>query len=424
MTVEHQMVERPFHLITKPIGAICNLNCTYCFYLSKEHLYPNTEDFRMSDEVLEAYVKGYMQQPADEITFTWQGGEPTLMGIDYYRKALEYQQKHKPEGKTIHNSIQTNGVKIDREWAEFLSKHEFLVGVSLDGPDHLHNTYRRTKGDRDTHQRVMQGIKHLKKAGVDYNILCCVNRVNARHPLEVYEFLHEQSGTPYWQFIPIVENNPHESEGVSPYSVTAEQYGNFLTQMFDRWVRRDLGRVSIQMFDVTLRRYLGMRAGLCLFEETCGDALAIEHNGDVYSCDHYVDPDHHLGNVMEQPLQEMVNAPFQREFGRYKRDGLPDYCKQCEVYELCRGGCPKNRFIKTPGGEEGFNYLCEGFKHYFTYTAPYFRFIADQYRRHTPLPAMMEYIRSNPDQFIDEWPARNDPCYCGSGMKFKKCCLS
>lgn len=414
---------RPFHIMAKPTGAICNLNCTYCFYLGKRHLYPNTDEFKMSDDLLEKYTRAYMKQPAEVIIFTWQGGEPTLMGIDFYRKAMELQERFRPPGKTIQNSIQTNGVFVNEEWASFFKENDFLVELSLDGPADFHNAYRRTKGGRGAHQKVMRGITHLEDHEVEYNILCCLNSSNVESLREVYRFLKEESGTPCWQFIPIVEKNPHNERELSPYSITAQQYGEFLTQVFNWWVRRDLGSISIQLFDVRLRRYLGVSAGLCVFEKYCGNALAMEHNGDVFSCDHYVDTDHKLGNVYDTPIQEMLNDPFQRKFGNDKYEALSEYCRSCDIVDLCNGGCPKNRINETPDGEKGLNFLCSGYKKYFTETAPYMRYIADQYRRKTPFPLMMEYIRENPEQFFSSLPDRNERCYCGSGMKYKKCCL-
>jgi len=412
----------PFHVITKPIGAVCNLDCQYCFYLSKRNLYPDTRNFKMQDDVLEEYIKQYIQQPAQEITFTWQGGEPTLMGLEFYKKVVKYQEKHNPDGKVIHNSLQTNGTNVDNRWARFFHDHDFLIGVSIDGPARFHNKLRYTKGGRDTHANVLKGISYLQKHDVEYNILCCLNRYNADHPFELYEFFKEESGTPYWQFIPIVEGNPHAADGLADYSILPEQYGDFLVQIFNRWVRNDLGTISIRIFDTTFRVYMGLNPALCVFEESCGSALAIEHNGDLYSCDHYVETDYKLGNLMETDLNEMVTHKKQRKFGLDKKDTLPEYCRECNVRFLCNGGCPKNRINETPSGEKGLNYLCSGYMKFFRHIAPYFKFTAQQFRSGMPVPKIMDYIHANPQQFVNQEPGRNDLCYCGSGKKYKKCC--
>lgn len=412
----------PYHVITKPIGAICNLDCQYCFYLSKQNLYPDTQDFKMKDEVLEEYVKQYIEQPADDVTFTWQGGEPTLMGLDFYKKVIDYQKKHNPENKTIHNSLQTNGVKLNDEWAQFFHDHNFLIGISIDGPAKFHNKLRYYKGGKNTHQNVMRGIDYLQKHEVEYNIICCLNRYNADHPFELYDFFKEEAGTPYWQFIPIVETNPHGKQGLADYSILPDQYGYFLTNVFNRWVHNDIGNISIQMFDVAFRVYMGLNPGLCIFDETCGSALAIEHNGDLYSCDHYVETDFNLGNIMDSNLNEMVTHEKQVEFGQYKKTSLPTYCQNCDVRFLCNGGCPKNRINKTPDGEDGLNYLCDGFKKIFHHMDPYLSFLSQQYKSGVPIPRIMNYFNTHPTKFIGKEPGRNDLCYCGSGKKFKQCC--
>jgi len=416
----------PYHVITKPIGAICNLDCEYCYYLEKETLYPETTDFKMTDEVLRKFTRQYLSQPGDEITFTWQGGEPTLMGLDFFRRAVTLQKEYNTEGKTIRNSLQTNGVKLDNNWAEFFQDHDFLVGLSIDGPAHVHNKYRYFKGGQGSFDAVKAGLDTLKENGVEFNVLGCVNDYSARYPYEIYDFYTNEVGTRYWQFIPIVERSPGSNGGdvsLASHSVDAEQYGDFLIQIFNRWVRNDIGTISVQIFDIVFRVYLGMKAGLCLFDKTCGNALAIEHNGDLYSCDHYVETEYHIGNVATSTLNEMVATPFQRQFGQDKESRLPAYCQNCEVQFLCNGGCPKNRFITTPDGEPGLNYLCAGYKKFFHYVDPYMRFIAQQYNAGAPPEQMMEYIRSHPDEFVGDI-SRNDPCYCGSGKKYKKCCIN
>ncbi|MEQ9031501.1 MAG: anaerobic sulfatase maturase, partial [Aggregatilineales bacterium] len=295
-----------FHVMTKPRGAICNLDCKYCYFLSKERLYPNS-DFRMSETLLEEYTRQYIEaQQVPDVTFAWQGGEPTLMGLDFYKQAVGYQQKYKKPGMRIFNALQTNAVTLDDAWYQFFAENDFLLGVSVDGPQALHDAYRVDKGGAPTFERVMQSVKLLQKHGVEFNILTTVHAANADHPLEIYRFLRDEVGTQFMQFIPIVERanetGYQEGDTVTERSVTAEQYGTFLTTIFDEWVRHDVGRVFVQLFDVALAAWTGNSPGLCIFEETCGSALAMEHNGDVFSCDHYVEPDYKLGNIVDVPL--------------------------------------------------------------------------------------------------------------------------
>jgi uncharacterized protein len=377
---------RGFHLLTKPVGPICNLDCKYCFYLEKEKLYPGENQWRMSDAVLDEYVRQYiLSQPVPEINFAWQGGEPTLLGVDFYRKAVALQQRY-AGGRTIFNAIQTNGTLLDDEWCEFLAANGFLVGLSIDGPEELHDIYRVDKRQQPTFAKVMHGLELLKKHGVQFNTLTVVNRANSQRPLEVYRFL-KGIGSEFLQFIPLVERAapaamqaagydfaapplPGETEhssAVTPWSVEAGQYGIFLCAIFDEWVRRDVGRTFVQLFDVALGNWMGLGSSLCVFAEKCGGAMAIEHNGDIYSCDHYVYPQHRLGNLMNTSLGGMVNSPQQMKFGGDKFDSLPKYCRECEVRFACNGECPKHRFIRTPDGEEGLNYLCAAYKKFFTH---------------------------------------------------------
>ena len=427
-----------FHVMTKPIGPICNLDCTYCFYLEKEKLYPQKPDWKMSDELLESYIRQYIEaQGAPVITFAWQGGEPTLLGVEFFRRAVELQKKY-ANGKRIENTFQTNGVLLDDEWGEFLARHRFLVGLSIDGPRELHDRYRVDKGGQPSFDRVRRGIGFLKKHGAEFNTLTVVQRDNSCHPLEVYRFLKEV-GSGFMQFIPIVERIAAKAdpEGlvlisptyeqraqVSEWSVEPEQYGKFLCAIFDEWVRQDVGRVYVQTFDVALESWLGMQPGLCIFRETCGDAMAIEHNGDLYSCDHYVYPENKLGNVIEQPMESLVNSAQQRKFGLDKRDTLPRYCRECEVRFACNGECPKHRFIRTPDGEAGLNYLCAGYKIFFKHIDPYMRFMTEELR-HDRAPANVmawTHTRDLGAAARQRRVGRNDPCPCGSGKKYKKCC--
>jgi len=400
------MANSGFHIMTKPIGPVCNLDCKYCFYLEKENLYPNTRDWKMSPATLERYIRDYVAaQPSGSVQFAWQGGEPALLGVDFFRTVVELQHKH-AAGKSVHNALQTNGTLIDDEWGEFLAQHNFLVGVSIDGPRELHDSYRVDKGSAPTFDRVMRGISKLKKHNVEFNTLTVVNRRNSQHPVEVYRFLRE-IGSGFMQFIPIVERRAaaldpngliliqpsyNEPATVTEWSVESGQYGRFLARVFDEWVKRDVGRCFVQMFDVALESWLGMEASLCVFRKTCGSALAMEHNGDVYSCDHYVYPENRLGNIMEAALETLASSPAQQAFGNHKRDSLPRMCRECDVRFACNGECPKHRFMQTPDGEPGLNYLCAGYKYFFRYIDPYMRFMADELKAGRPPANIMRII--------------------------------
>ena len=447
-TVAPNATQRPlgFHIMTKPIGPICNLDCKYCFYLEKENLYPKLRghsglsDWKMPDDVLESYVRQYIEaQQTDQINFAWQGGEPTLLGVDFFRRVVALQQKY-AAGKQIENAFQTNGVLLDEEWGEFLAQNHFLVGLSIDGPRDLHDRYRVDKGGQPSFNRVVAGLNILKKHDVEFNTLTVVNRHNARQPLEVYRFLKE-IGSGYMQFIPIVERiarEPNDSglvliqpsdsgdARVSEWSVDPVDFGKFLCAIFDEWVRNDVARYYIQIFDVALETWLGIPASLCVFRETCGSAMAMEHNGDLYSCDHFVYPENRLGNIMENPLESMVASAQQAKFGLDKRDSLPRYCRECDVRFACHGECPKHRFIRTPDGESGLNYLCAGYKMFFHHIDPYMRFMANELRCQRPPANVMQWVRSRDVEEArrdpSQRPGRNDPCPCGSGRKYKKCC--
>ena len=428
------------HVMAKPSGSVCNIDCEYCFYLEKEKLYPDAKrDWRMSDEVLERYVRQYIEaQDVPSASFAWQGGEPTLMGIDFYRRAVELQKQY-ANGKEITNAFQTNGILLDDEWGEFLAENDFLVGLSIDGPRELHDRYRVDMGQKPTFDRVVAGLEMLKKHKVEFNTLTVLQNHNADHPLEVYHFLKE-IGSGYMQFIPIVErlagDEPVDGlELVHPdydgkakvtrWSVAPAQYGRFLCTVFDEWVRQDVGKTFVQIFDVSLGSWLGQDASLCIFAETCGSALIIEHNGDLYSCDHFVYPEHNLGNVRDLSIREMVASPEQRKFGQDKADLLPRYCRECDFKTACNGGCPKHRFEPTPHGEPGLNYLCKGYKMYFGHIGPYMEVMANLLRQRQPAAGVMDWVRAR-DEARAAGPApapgRNDPCPCGSGRKFKRCC--
>jgi uncharacterized protein len=356
-----------FHVMLKPRGALCNLDCAYCFYLGKEALYPHAS-FRMSDELLESFTRQYIQsQNVPEITFAWQGGEPTLMGLDFFRKAVDIQRKYRQVGQKINNSLQTNAVLLDSEWCQFFKQHNFLLGVSLDGPQELHDAYRVDKGGQPTFERVLRGVKLLQKHQVEFNILACVNDRTAQRPMEVYHFLRDEVPATFIQFIPIVEKSLDPTHPISERSVTGLAYGQFLTSIFDDWVQNDVGKVFVQIFDVALAAWAGFRPGLCVHEATCGRALAMEHNGDLYSCDHFVDSGHFLGNMINQSLVELINLPQQSQFGRDKKADLPRQCRKCRLRFACNGGCPKDRLLVSQEGEAGLNVLCAGYQDFFTH---------------------------------------------------------
>jgi uncharacterized protein len=416
-----------FHVMLKPRGAICNLDCKYCYFLAKEHLYPGSK-FRLGESLLEEYTRQYIEaQQVPEVTFAWQGGEPTLMGLDFFKLAVKFQQKYRQPGMRIYNALQTNGTLIDDDWAQFFHQNDFLIGLSLDGPRELHDAYRVDKGGRPTFDTVMRGLNTLKKHRAEFNILTTVHAANAGYPLEVYRFFRDEVGTTFIQFIPIVERDNdtgyQEGDRVTDRSVTAKQYGDFLSAIFDEWVRRDVGRVYVQIFDVSLGVWAGQRAGLCIFGETCGDALAMEHNGDLYACDHFVEPKYKLGNIKDIPLIELVASEKQRKFGQDKRDTLPQYCLDCEVRFICNGGCPKNRFIKTPNGEEGLNYLCQGYRAFFNHIDGPMRFMANEIKARRAPANIIAYLAHKEAEFNQRLvkARRNDPCPCGSGRKYKQC---
>lgn len=413
-----------FHVMLKPHGPACNLNCSYCFYLRKEELFEEkAQKLRMSDEVLEAFVRQYIEaQRVPVINFAWQGGEPTLMGLDHFRKAMELQQKYKKPGVQFTNSIQTNGVLLDEEWCRFLKQHKFLVGLSMDGPARLHDAHRVDKGGRPTFEKVHRAMKLLQAHGVDFNVLCVVNRVNAEAPLEVYRFLREQ-GVEFIQLIPALEAvEGKDGQEVTNWSVRPEQWGEFTCRLFDEWVRHDVGRIFVQHFDMALAAWVGTNPGVCVHSETCGYCLVMEHNGDLFSCDHFVTPAHNLGNILEKPLTQMVGSAFQAKFGHDKFDALPSYCRNCPVLFACNGACPKDRFARTPEGEPGLNYLCEGYRQFFEHVAPYMETMADLLDAHQPPAKIMELLRQREQPGSGKAGTPNAPCPCGSGRKFKNCC--
>ena len=426
-----------FHLLAKPTGAVCNLDCSYCFFLSKEMLYPGSR-FRMAEELLEQYLRQLIEAHARSpvVTVAWQGGEPTLMGVEFFRRSVELAEGLLRPGQQVEYTIQTNATLLDEEWASFFKEHDFLVGVSIDGPRELHDAYRVNKGGKGSFDQVIAGLEQLKRADVQWNALTTIHAANAGHGAEVYRFLRDECGARFVQFIPIIERVAEaDGEGTVPWSswrdrplyvqrgervtgrsVTAEQYGRFLIDVFEDWVRRDVGKVYVQMFDVALANWVGEPPSLCIHSVTCGLALALEHTGDLYSCDHFVEPAYKLGNIKETPMLELVASQRQRKFGLDKRDTLPRYCLECDVRFACHGGCPKDRFIRTPDGEPGLNYLCAGYKAFFHHVDPAMRFMAEQLRHGlAPAEIIQRYASA------DAQRGRNEPCTCGSGRKWKHC---
>ncbi|MGC1474952.1 MAG: anaerobic sulfatase maturase [Terriglobales bacterium] len=379
-----------FHVLIKPTGAICNLDCKYCFFLSKEMLYPGSR-FEMADDLLETYLKQLLESHrAPVVDVAWQGGEPTLMGLDFFERSVDLVNKLKRPGQKIQYTIQTNGTLLDDKWCAFFRQNHFLVGLSVDGPKDLHDVYRVNKGGAGSFDQVMRGLNCLKKNEVDFNILCTVHAANQHRPLEVYRFFRDELGAQFIQFIPIIERVsasmlPIANEGwserpggerplytiegsqVTERSVEAMAYGQFLIAIFDEWVKTDVGKVYVQHFDSALANWVGVPGAVCIFTETCGRALALEHNGDLYSCDHFVEPKYKLGNIRETHLIQLLASPQQIKFGQDKKNTLPRYCRECSVRFACHGECPKNRFIKTPDGEDGLNYLCAGYKEFFAH---------------------------------------------------------
>ncbi|MGZ6910588.1 MAG: anaerobic sulfatase maturase [Acidimicrobiia bacterium] len=401
-----------FHVLAKPSGPICNLDCSYCYFLEKEALYPG-DRFRMPDDVLAAYIRQMVEsQLAPEITIAWQGGEPTLMGLDFFRRAVAFAEECARPGQQLHHTIQTNGTLLTDEWCEFLREKRFLVGISIDGPERVHDVYRVDKQARPTYARVRAGLDRLIAAGVDWNVLCTVHRANQDAPLDVYRHFRDELGATFVQFIPIVERVEEGSTALTDRSVDPEAWGTFLTTVFDEWVRRDVGTVFVQTFDAALASWYGTSPALCVFAETCGNAVALEHNGDLYSCDHFVDPEHLLGNILQTHMVELLASKPQRAFGDAKRDTLPRQCRDCPVLFACRGECPKNRVATTADGDVGLNHLCAGYLHFFTHVDALMRLMADAIRRGGYADEVMAVLAS---------AGRNDPCPCGSGRKTKHC---
>lgn len=393
----------PIYVMAKPVGPLCNMDCEYCYYLEKEGLYKNRKGSKMSDDLLERFTDAYINcQTAPFVQFTWHGGESLLRGIDFYRKALKFQEKYS-RGREISNCIQTNGLLLNDEWCRFFKENNFLVGISIDGPEKLHDRYRKDCGGRGTFARVMKGIEMLRKHQVDFNTLSVINDYNVRYPLDVYH-LFKEIGSQYMQFSPVVErlgsrpdglelltaaDHPADTE-LASWSVGPTAYGDFYIEIFNEWVQNDVGRYFVQMFDATLAGMTGEQPGVCIYGKTCGHALAMEHNGDVYACDHFVYPEYLRGNINRETLVAMTLSEEQKRFGNLKQSALPGQCRHCRFLKLCNGECPKNRFAVTADGEPGLNYLCPGLQRYYTHVQPYMEFMAEELRNQRPPANIMD----------------------------------
>ena len=396
---------KPLYVMLKPAGAHCNLACKYCYYLEKNKLYPTAQRHLMSDEMLEQFTREYIEaQTMNQVLFTWHGGEPLLRSIDFYRKALSLQQKY-AGGRRIDNVIQTNGTLLTDEWCEFFAQNHWLVGISIDGPQPDHDHYRLTAAGKPSWKKVMQGIKLLKKHGVEWNAMAVVNAYNANHPMEFYRFFKE-NGCQFLQFTPIVERLTRHEDGrtlasladkdeisLSEASVAPEQWGYFLCAIFDEWVRKDVGKIFVEIFDCTLANWMGISPGICAYSKECGHAGVMEHNGDVYSCDHFVFPEYKLGNIRDHSLIYMLYGEQQQEFSRLKHSSLPRQCKECDMEFACHGECPKNRFMKDQYGDSGLNYLCPGYYHYYQHVAPYMDYMKQELMAQRPPSNIMKVVQ-------------------------------
>ena len=427
-----------FHLLAKPSGSTCNIDCTYCFFLSKEALYPNDRS-RMSAATLEAYIRQLLESHrVPEVTVAWQGGEPTLMKLEFFQHAVALVEKYRQPGQAVKHTFQTNGLLLDDAWCTFFKQHDFLVGLSVDGPRELHDTYRLDRRGKGTFDLVMKGWRALRRHDVEFNILCTVNAANQHHGRTVYRFFRDELGAKWVQFIPIIERATEQTIAiankgwsevpgekrvlytqtgnlVTERTVGSEQYGTFLIDVFEEWVRRDVGQVYVQLFDVTLEAFFG-RHLLCIHAPTCGYGPALEHNGDLYSCDHFVEPKHLLGNIHKTHMLTLVASSEQRQFGQGKRDSLTQQCQTCKVRNWCNGGCPKDRFALSKDGEPGQNYLCAGLEKFFMHTGPTFNVMAQLYRKGHPPAEVMSSIAA-----LDARRDAYQPCPCGSGSKFRFC---
>lgn len=429
------------HVLAKPVGAVCNLDCEYCYYIDRMDVYRSARSARMCDDVLERYIRSnisqYSKSPAPEIWFSWQGGEPSLYGLPAFRRIVALQQKLCPPGKTICNAFQTNGYTINAQWARFLAEHDFLVGISVDGPPHLHDRYRRDRGGHTTYDRVITGLQHLQAAGVRVNALTALNNENVRDPAGVYRHL-KSLGIEHIQFIPVVERQsddgaiarapqldiPKSNDQMTRWSVDPYDYGHFLCEVFDEWSCNDIGSVFIQGFEEHLNAWFGNPANLCVYSETCGRGLALDYNGDVYSCDHYVYPQYKLGNILNSEFSKFVEDPDQIQFGQDKSKSLSSRCLKCTYRFACNGGCPKHRFVMNSADDLPTNYLCPGYKMFFDHADDALQILKQAMHRHRPVGEIKAQFRRRAVDYakVKGKIGRNDPCPCRSGNKFKQCC--
>jgi len=442
--VFHAQPAEPFHVLVKPTGPKCNLQCEYCFYKEKEdnvYAEQNRDNaLNMDEALMEQYVQRYIESQSQakgkEINFLWQGGEPTMRGIAFFERAVELQQKYCPPGKTIHNHFQTNGILINENWAKFFAKHNFLIGISIDGPQFVHDLYRKTLKGAGSFQKVMKGLEWLKAYNVEFNTMTVVGRHNEKLGAEVYQALRGMGSTTM-QFIPLVErfdpqqhlSSPPEQDSqkyhkVTKWSVTESGYGHFMNAVFDEWIKTDVGKVSVQLFDVQLGIWLGQPSSLCIYSKNCSGGVVMEHNGDVYSCDHYVYPEYKLGNANESPIETLVNSEAQKRFSQNKFESLPDKCRSCDYQKACYGGCPKHRFNEDKDGGFGHNYLCKSYTRFFDHAGPWIHQMAQLIRHGRQAADIMMHpqIRARAAGVHVVEPKRNEPCHCGSGKKFKRCC--
>lgn len=410
---------KPFVVMVKPAGSACNLACSYCYYLKKNTGSISPCPTVMEDDILEEFIKQYIEaSPGPIVSFTWHGGEPALCGLDFYKKAVEYQKKYLPEGFSCWNSLQTNGVLLNDEWCKFLAENNFDVGLSIDGAKWIHDTYRKDLGGFGTYDRVFETALRLKKYGIMPDLLCTVTSDSAKEPLAVYRAL-KNIGSGWVQFIPIVRFD--ENGDVTSDSVGAKEYGEFLCKIFDEWVINDLGKTDVQFFAESARALSGADVSLCTMAETCGRVLIIERDGGVYSCDHFVDSEHYLGNIKTSSLEELIDSKFQEDFGKNKKENLPKKCLSCRARVICSGGCPKDRFVKTDEENKDIYYLCEGIERFFNYAEkPLLKIM--EFKKNKVSPENMRAFFLKIAKEAWKGVTRNDPCPCGSGKKAKNCC--
>lgn len=409
-----------FQIFVKPVGSSCNLNCTYCYYLDKGQLYPGKKTFRMQEDLLEDYIRQHIEaSPSSTIQFSWHGGEPTLMGIEYFRKIVVIQGKYKKSHQKIINGIQTNGTLLNEDWCQFFAKEGFIVGISIDGPQEFHDLYRISKTGKSSFEQTLRGYQLLKQYEIPVNILCVVHAHNVKHPLEIYRFFKGLRAR-YIEFLPLVEKDSLRNGTLTSRTVRAEDFGEFLCTIFDEWLSEDIENMSIQIFEEVARTALGQEHALCIFNKTCGRVPVLEHNGDLFACDHFMTPEYRQGNIREKPLAELLESPTQKAFGENKWKNLPHFCQTCEVLKFCYGGCPKDRILQTAEGESGLNYLCKGFKRFFTHCQHFVNSLSSVWKSQSPNESNLVLEMKGSGRKI----GRNDPCPCGSGKKYKRCCLN